>query len=356
MNRDDSSSRETTSTIAGAALIGGDNSIGSSKQEKNKKTRIVLYTFPPVPSSYSMSPFGLKAESFLRVNNLPYDICYTSAFSKEGLIPYMRLFPTSHNCNDGDVVGEEVPDSNAIIARLLDDPTFSTPSQDGLTKQQEAVTHAFVRMLEEHTAQIGFLYRYGLHMPEFCAVTQLRERLFMGDESGLGAFIFKLWSKGQPKGTLQKSKLRNLLRRPTDLWSTSFEDLRALEDLLEGGGPSSSTGDDECACFFFGRPEASVLDCAVFGHLSQFLFIQMDFPQKRYLIENCPKLLRFMKHFKTTYWPDWETKCQKQPNDKLRGDNPILKKKLRKLKFTLSGMVAVSVAAVGLVIHRWRTN
>lgn len=126
----------------------------------------------------------------------------------------------------------------------------------------------------------------------------------------------------------------------------SFEDLKALEDLL-----LKATNDDDGTIYFFGRSHPSVLDCTVFSHLSQFLYIRMDFPQKKFLNEKCPALLRFMEHFKQTHFPDWETKCQKQPNDSLRSDHPRMQAFTNKMRRKLGGTVAVVVAVAGLVAY-----
>ena len=53
----------------------------------------------------------------------------------------------------------------------------------------------------------------------------------------------------------------------------SCRDLAALAALL---------GDNT----FFHGAAPGTLDCAVFGHLAQFLYIDIDFPQKKYLKEN----------------------------------------------------------------------
>ena len=317
---------------------------------KKKRVKIVLYTLPPVPNSYSFSPFGLKAESFLRINNLSYEICYTTNFGNNGTIPYVRLFDCSDSDDcSGDTASaeyEEIPDSNEMIVRLLKDPWFETPCNDGLTKEQAAISHACLRMLEEHTAQIGFYFRYGLHMPEFCAATQLRERLYAGDESRMSDFMFFMFRKFMPKGNMKRAAGRGFLRYGSKeaLWSMSFDDLQALENLLQSKG-----SDGDSAVYFFGRTSPSVLDCAAFGHLSQFLYIAIDFPQKKYLTEHCPGLIRFMDNFKETFFPDWELKCQKQPNDYLRKDNPQRKKKIRKLQVKLGGVLLTALAVVGLV-------
>ena len=315
------------------------------------KKKLVLYTFPPVPNSYSFTPFGLKVESFLRINKIPYEIVYTSAFGKNATIPYARIF-------DGDEVDlhsekfEEKSDSNEIIRFLLESPEFDTsPCEENLTSEQKAISHSCLRMLEEHTTQTAFYYRYFFHMLEFCEATQLKDRAFMTEESKLGRLIFYFFKKGVKYGTGQKAKYRGFTRyrSPEIVWTMACEDLQALEDLFV----STTTNGEH---YFFGRSHPSALDCAVFGHLSQLLYITIDFPQQVYLKENCPGLLRFMEHFKRSQFPDWESLCEPKPNDGLRPDHPrviAFNKKLNHLKLFA---VAVSVGVGAIVYNTFLSN
>merc|ERR1712238_149256 len=110
-----------------------------------------------------------------------------------------------------------------------------------------------------------------------------------------------------------------------------------------------------CCYYFFGRSEPGILDCTVFGHLSQFLYIDLDFPQKTYLNEHCPNLVRFMDHFQQTYFQDWETLCQRQPNHALRKESPRMQqvaKKLRMMKYMAVSLVATIVATIVVVVAR----
>lgn len=311
------------------------------------KKKLVLYTFPPVPKSYSFSPFGLKAESFLRINKIPYETCYTSSSGKNKTIPYLRIFNGNQSTDLDDF--EEVSDSNEMIAYLLKDTDFGTDAcQENLTKEQKAISHAFLRMLEEHTSQTNFYYRYHLHMPAYCEATQLRERVFMGDKSKLGNMIFGFFKKGIVKWWKQKATARGFMRysSPDVVWSMAGEDLQSLEDLFV------SAPDQK---YFLGQSHPGVLDCAVFGHLSQFLYIGMDFPHKNYLKENCPGLLRFMEHFKQTYFPDWETLCERQPNDALRDDGPRMQSMKTKMKGMAFGTAVIFIAVGAVVYHKYRT-
>ena len=52
----------------------------------------------------------------------------------------------------------------------------------------------------------------------------------------------------------------------------SFRDLDAISRIL---------GEDNK--YVLGTSSPSTLDCTLFGHLAQFLYIPMDFPQKAYM-------------------------------------------------------------------------
>ena len=94
---------------------------------------------------------------------------------------------------------------------------------------------------------------------------QVEDRLFNGLPRGRG------WRDKQPAATLKIIAARRLAspqgHSDEELWSFANDDLAALEALLGGRD------------FFFGA-HASALDCAVFGHLIQFVDIPMSFPQQ----------------------------------------------------------------------------
>jgi len=171
-----------------------------------------------------------------------------------------------------------IADSNVIIARLI---TLFAASVDIklLTPEQRAIAHAATRMVEEHLAQTGFYYRYGLHMPEFYDVLSVEDRLFNGLPRGRG------WRAYQPAATLKIIAARRLAspqgHSDEELWGFANDDLAALEALLGGRD------------FFFGA-HASALDCAVFGQLIQFMDIPMSFPQQSFLKQHCPNLILFV--------------------------------------------------------------
>ena len=83
---------------------------------------------------------------------------------------------------------------------------------------------------------------------------------------------------------------------PDEAMELSFRDLDALSVML--ADKPYLQGD-----------MATSLDCTVFGHMSQFLFIDINFPQEKYLRENCPNLVSLVERIKLDVWPDWEEMC-----------------------------------------------
>ena len=260
----------------------------------NSSSPLYLFMYPPTPYCYNISPFGIKLESFLRVNKIPHDVIYTNLTSAKGTIPYIRY-------GDPDIREEEISDSNVIMNFLKE--ACETTTDKALAPAQDAVAHAMMRMLEEHTSQIGFYYRYVLHIDAFYEALNVPNRVFAANKTEGGQLLANAWMSYAPSSMLEKMNKRGLSRHSDDELSTfSCRDIQALSDLL---------GDENM--FFFGQNEATTLDCAVFGHLSQFVYIPLSFPQRTYMEDHCPNLLAFMERFRSTYWDDWETKCKRAP-------------------------------------------
>lgn len=256
---------------------------------------VYLHTFPTVPHVYNISPFAIKVESFLRISKVPYEMVYTAKFGKKGQIPYVKLN------------GKEIDDSNVIIPELK--RHFEVDIDARLTASQRASSHTAMRMLEEHTAQIGFYYRYGLHMEEFFAALDVPDRMFDAKNSMKGSAIASAWKRFQPGGTKKKMQMCGLARHSDDeLWSFSNDDLRAISDLL---------GEKQ----FFHGAEPTTIDCVVFGHLSQFLFIPIDFPQTKFLHQECGNVVGFVNRFRDLYWPDWVDLCLGSVPPKVQKDD-----------------------------------
>lgn len=63
--------------------------------------------------------------------------------------------------------------------------------------------------------------------------------------------------------------------------------------------------------YFLTTDKPTTIDCTLFGHLAQFLYIPLPFPQKRFLNEECKNLVEYVERIKSELWPDWEQMCNK---------------------------------------------
>ena len=51
------------------------------------------------------------------------------------------------------------------------------------------------------------------------------------------------------------------------------------------------------------------VDCVVFGILSQVVYVPMNYPQRKYILEKCQNIVRLMDNLKDTYWKNWQEEC-----------------------------------------------
>lgn len=76
----------------------------------------------------------------------------------------------------------------------------------------------------------------------------------------------------------------------------SFDDLEAISKIL---GKKK---------FLFGD-KPTTIDCTLFGHLAQFIYLPLAFPQKEFINKECPNLAEFVDRMRDTFWPDWKEMC-----------------------------------------------
>jgi len=264
-------------------FIGGLWWLRSAKMKKKKlliqnfeKDKVYLVQFPVSPDVRSISPFSLKVETWLKLRGIPYENVYTLKFGPKGQIPYVELN------------GEQIPDSNVIIARLTEHFKITGES---LTPSQDALGHTIVRMVENHTCKGNFLWRYVNQGSEFlpryfCWISPLR--------LAITKFMFR---KGMPV----RMYLDGIGRHSTaEINEFVCQDLKAISDLL--GDKDYMLGD-----------AMTTTDCSLFGHLAQFYYVKLrDFPLKDFLVNDCPNLVDYVKRIEAEFWPDWEHDCKQE--------------------------------------------
>lgn len=272
--------KKTSGICSNSKLVVSSEHYFSDELLSTPLDKVFLFSFPRSPHVRNISPFALKVESFLRMHNIPFESIGTFKFSpKKGQMPYIRL-----NCREN---GPLVADSNFIIQFLSKKLGIDEVEKTLLTKEQTATSHAFTRMIEEHTTQIGFYYRYALNMDGFRAAV-LPDGWF---RSWMVSFIFPLV---MPMAFKKKNKYVSFGRHSDEeKWTISCQDIQSISDYL---------GEKR---FMFGD-EPTTLDCTLFGHFAQFLYIPLNFPQKIYIHENCDNIVKYMNRFKELYWKDWD--------------------------------------------------
>jgi len=238
-----------------------------------EKDVVYLCQFPLCPSVRTISPFALKLETWLKLTGIKYENIHTMKFSSKGQTPYIELN------------GEQIPDSNVIIEKLK--AKFQVNPEKDIPETDLAMAHAATVMVENHTAHIGFHYRYGHHMENFLNTLKLAEYYPSGK-------AIKHWGRFQPAMTRFRSYLHGIGRHENSIvWEMSFKDLASLSSWL---------GTKQ----YFNGTKPTTVDCMLFGHLAQFLFIDIGFPQKTFMETKCPNLVELVTRMKDKFWQDWD--------------------------------------------------
>lgn len=233
--------------------------------------KVYLYQFPSCRTITTISPFALKLETFLRWKEIPYESYRSSRrWSKKGQIPFIELN------------GEQFYDSNIIMERLR--KHFDLPQE--LNPYETAVSRAIAGMLENQTVQSYFYYRYVEKTKEFLACWE-----FVG--SWYKYFLSLAFKYGFKKALESHGIGRHEVH---EIYDFGIKDFQALSDIL--GDKPYMMGD-----------EMSAIDCYIFGHMCQLLYLPLDYPHRSYVEENCPNLVKLTERIKTRYWSDWDKVC-----------------------------------------------
>lgn len=192
-----------------------------------------LFKFGPNWGVPDPSPFCVKLESFLRLNDIKYtlgdfDMKKTIGQAPKKKIPFVEF--------EG---GERMGDSTMIISRLAHEHNIDMDS--ALSDEQRAISYAYRRMIDEATY-------FNLLYTRWCddAGWAVLEPEFFGE---VPKFVRGLISGYIRKGVVKKAYDQGTARHSKDdIYATACADLDSLSALL---------GDDQ---WFFGADKPTLLD------------------------------------------------------------------------------------------------
>jgi Glutathione S-transferase len=212
---------------------------------------IKLYTFGEAWGLADPSPFCLKLESFLRETGLayelePFDLFRTFRRAPKGKLPFIQ-----------DEDGSHVGDSSMIIDRLSS--RLGIDLDACLDERQRATSHAFRRMLDEHTYWV-VVYARWLDEPGWT----IARNLFFADLPSLLRPAVAAWSRRRLSQVMQAQGLGRHSR--DEIYALGIGDMKALAQLL---------GEDR---YFFSVEQPTLLDLWAYAFVAQIIVPPIDSP------------------------------------------------------------------------------
>ena len=232
---------------------------------------IKLYTFGPFYGLPDASPFCLKVDAYLRATGIPFEVVpgfENLRRAPKGKLPFIE--------DDGKVIG----DSAFILSYLKG--KHGDPLDAGLTAEQKAVAHAFIKMLDENLYWCMVRFRW----IDDAVWPTIRGLFFSAMPAPMRWILPPLIRKGVEK-TLREQGIGR--HSPAEILEIARRDLRALADLL---------GDKN---WFFGA-QLTTLDVVAFAFLAEVIVP----PWKCELCDlarSFPNLVAFVERFQTRFYP-----------------------------------------------------
>jgi len=247
-----------------------------------EKDVVYLYQFSRTPTLPSLSPYCLKVETWLRLNQIKYEnVDHKLKFkSAKGQLPFVEFN------------GDEIADSAKIISTL--GTHFGIDSDAALSKEEKNISHALISMIENHLCWI--VVHWKSNNPDAMLKgykVSLQHVLGSRIPNAVLNLFFK-WTYAR-KGA-KKVKAQGLgVHSAEEILEFGKQDLQVLEGTL---GKKS---------FFFGEVPSN-LDVVAFAHLSQIVYLDksVEYNLRDWMTENCPGLVELVNRVKERCFPDWE--------------------------------------------------
>jgi len=237
------------------------------------KDTVYLFLFPACQTIPCISPYALKLETWLRLRHIRYQaIRKAGMWSKKGQIPFIELN------------GEQHGDSNLILGIL--EKYFLPSGEKYLIAEQKGVARAIEMMLENSTVWSYFYYRYVEDAHKFVQTWTFLPKI-----------VRHIMAMSFPKSFHNRAFHQGIGRNTREeIYQIGNTDLQALSDILGS------------KMYIFGD-EMSMVDCFAFGHLTQLLYIPLEYPQTEFIRSKCPNLIDYVERIKDKLWPDWDNIC-----------------------------------------------
>ncbi|MBE7636109.1 glutathione S-transferase family protein [Sneathiella sp. P13V-1] len=215
------------------------------------------------------SPFGLKLETWLRMNKLPYDVEFSPMkMGPKGKVPFVSF--------DNQVMG----DSELIIEALQAKHGLK---EEGLNPEDKAKGLLVRRMVEEHLYFILVYSRWA----DPVGWEPFKKLVFSGVPFFIRGFISNKAHKAM--GALLKSQ--GIARHTRDeIYQMAEDDLNTLSTILGEG------------TYFLGD-SPTLTDASAYGLLANILY---DPTQTRLLeiLKKSPNLIQYSERMKSGFWSD----------------------------------------------------
>ena len=198
---------------------------------------IHLHQLPKLAGKeYSCSPFCLKMELYLKIMNLDYENSFSLELNKSptGKMPFIEE------------AGRKFADSNLIISHLENEKGVSL--DEHLTKEQHAISNAFIRLCEDSLYSVGVYARW-------CDSDNKAWKKDFSESANLPKLMSGLVYGAAKKNITRQLKANGLLAlTSSEIYSSAEKDLQSIADYLNSRE-------------YFFNDKISLIDIVVFSFL-----------------------------------------------------------------------------------------
>lgn len=232
---------------------------------------LTLYQFPPIWGLPNASTFCCKVETYLRMADIPYEICSMRDPRKapKGKLPFIKID------------GQTIPDSEFIIDHLIN------KYGDSLDKNLTETQKAFSLLLENIFAERLYWIMCYLRWQDEKGWAKVKKPFF-GHLSGLAGFLVPIIVRQQMKKTLYRQGIGR--HHPEEVCHLGYKTLDALALVL---------GENK----YFQGSELTRVDATAFAFLANIAWLPFDDPLKIYL-QNQKNLLTYCDKIWSAFYPE----------------------------------------------------